>query len=277
MKVAMLSGLLMLAILITGASAQSAATPAMEYYVIVEENGNALIVITINSSGLYEIPVQGDVEVVDVTGALYILEGRTLEVSIGSTEKAVIIYQTSMLTNKNESLWSFTIELARGEKAVTVAMPPHTIVTETEPNAMIESGKIIKLHWNGGIDEVYAEYYFPPGIQLSYGTEFIYILTGIALASILAVYFTHKYSKRRITINKRDSVIRTLSMNEKNIITTMLESQGGMKRSHLERKTGISKSSLAATLKNLERKKIIEVDRTFASHYVKFTEWFNGL
>ena len=53
--------------------------------------------------------------------------------------------------------------------------------------------------------------------------------------------------------------------------------EGRMKRSKLERESGVSKSSLAASLKNLERKKIIEVDRTYASHYVRFTEWFNGL
>jgi len=50
-----------------------------------------------------------------------------------------------------------------------------------------------------------------------------------------------------------------------------------MKRNKLERESKISKSSLANSLNNLEKKNILEIDKTYVVHTVKISDWFNKL
>ena len=51
----------------------------------------------------------------------------------------------------------------------------------------------------------------------------------------------------------------------------------GMKRNKLEKLIGLSKSSLAATLHQLERRKIVDIDKSGKVHYVQLSEWFKNL
>jgi len=248
----------------------------IEYLVIIEDNGNVVVLITINGIGLFEIPIQEDVQSVDIEGGLYLIEDGTLEVVIGSTEKAVIVYQTSMLTSKNDGVWNFDINLINigYEKTITVAMPANTVVTNTNPQGKIESGEIMKISWDN-TENVFIEYYFQAVDETTDLRPLCVILIG-ALALIAGYYLTTR-RKKSANLSKKESIIETLSENEKKIVKILMDNDGRIKRSKLERTSEISKSSLAASLKNLERKKILEVDRTYASHYVKFTEWFNGL
>jgi len=71
--------------------------------------------------------------------------------------------------------------------------------------------------------------------------------------------------------------MKTLSKNEDKAITLLAASNGEMKRNLLERKSGLAKSSLASCLNMLERKNIVEVDKTSVVHFVRFTEWFKEL
>ncbi len=50
-----------------------------------------------------------------------------------------------------------------------------------------------------------------------------------------------------------------------------------MKRNQLERITEMSKSSLAATLNQLERRKIVDMNKENKVHYVKLSQWFAEL
>ena len=78
-------------------------------------------------------------------------------------------------------------------------------------------------------------------------------------------------------LKNRQNILKTLPANENKITRILIENNGGIKRSKLERLSGISKSSLAASLKNLERKKIIQLDKTYKSHYVRLTKWFDEM
>ncbi len=82
-------------------------------------------------------------------------------------------------------------------------------------------------------------------------------------------------------INKKSGrqmqVMQTLTKNETDIVDLLLSEKKLVKRSFMEKKLNIAKSSLAATLNNLERKKIIDIDRTYNSHTIKLTDWFNKL
>ena len=54
----------------------------------------------------------------------------------------------------------------------------------------------------------------------------------------------------------------------------LLSSSGKARRNELERRSEVSKSSLAMALNRLEKRKIIEIDRTATTHFVKLSDYF---
>ncbi len=257
----------------------------LDYYIIVEENGNSLAIITFHGNGLVNIPVQEDVEEVKVKGALYRLNDDSVDISIGSTEEAVLLYQTKLLTEKEGDTWRFRMNLTGLEKnEVVVVMTNKTVIKNTEPAVFIENRDLLKLIWEDSPDDVLIEYSYVIGdvdeivdsqnpeekSTMKYGLIII-VSCGIFMTISMILYFKKKTRKNK------QNIMKTLPENENKIVSIILENKGEIKRSKLERKSDIPKSSLASALKNLERKKIVELDRTYKSHYVKFTKWFNEL
>jgi len=259
----------------------------LDYYIIIEENGNSLIILSISGSGLVNIPIKRDVDEVKVQGALYSLNDDSIDVSIGSTEQAIVLYKTSLLTKKEEHLWTFSMNLTDYEKNQTiVAMPNNTNIKSTSPKAFIESGPFEKLIWTGDVSKISIDYYFENEIPSDFiepkikdNKKFNYtkilILSFTAIATLIIV--TQNQKRKSVKIKNRENIMKTLSTNENKVIGILLKNKGGMKRSKLEKMSGIAKSSLASTLKNLERKKILQLDKTYTSHYVRLTKWFDEL
>jgi uncharacterized membrane protein len=135
--------------------------------------------------------------------------------------------------------------------------------------------------WDENVSEISMEYYFEsggfipmPDVESNTG---IYAITALAAAGILGGFIYLKKTRGRDSLKNKENIMRTLTDNEKKIVELMIESEGHMKRSKLEKKSGISKSSLAAALKNLEKKNIVELDKTYKTHRIKLTEWFDEL
>ena len=80
-------------------------------------------------------------------------------------------------------------------------------------------------------------------------------------------------STLEITPGKKE-MMGTFNDNDIKIVNHLIEKQGKSKRNELERRTGISKSSLAMALNRLEKRKIIEVDRGSTTHFVKLSDYF---
>jgi uncharacterized membrane protein len=165
-------------------------------------------------------------------------------------------------------------------------MPNNTNVLNTEPQAMIESLNFLKLNWEGNMSNVSFQYSFLnenledlieleiqetnnslDTFKIGFG---LFVLTG----SIIFLYFKRTKLKK---LENKQNIMRTLPTNENKIVEVLLKRKYGMKRSKLEKITKIAKSSLSSSLKNLERKNIIEIDKTYTSHYIRFTKWFNDL
>ncbi len=76
---------------------------------------------------------------------------------------------------------------------------------------------------------------------------------------------------------ERENLLLSLTENERSVINLLMEHNGDLLRTEISRGTNLPKSSLAMALKKLEDKKIIEIDKTFTIHKVKFTAWFKSL
>lgn len=245
---------------------------AQDYAMIIEDNGNALVTITIIESGLYELPIPQDTNNLLVRGGLYILNDDSIEISVGETGEAVVLFTTSLLTSKIGNEWTFIYGIPFENNNVIVFMPENTRIISTTPQALIQSGEILELTWND-VNSIEIVYEFSSGTIIE-NNDNLYM--GIAVGILIPIVFI-VYYMRRNKFTKKASVIKTLSENEKKVVNLLIKNKGLIRRSVLEKESEISKSSLAATLKNLEKKKIVEVDKKYPAHSVKLTKWFNEL
>ncbi|MBD3388841.1 MAG: hypothetical protein GF416_07220 [Candidatus Altiarchaeales archaeon] len=285
----------------------SASSETGEYNIIVEENGNALVLIGLEGEGVVDIPLPLDVSYPQVFNAMYVESADGIEVSLPGNESVTVAYQTSMITSKTGMEWSLDMVLGGIYKA-TVALPKNALVKSAAPKAgHSETPESKNIVWDSA-DNIRVTYDFasaqvtpttmePTTTTLGATTTtvkatsttqpveeggsftgyvmigFAVLLVGVLLAA--GAYFT--FLKRRGPTDGMRKVMRTLSGNEYKIVDTLLKNRNGMRRSDLERTAGLSKSSLALALNSLERKNIVEVDRTYTTHYVEVTKWFKGL
>ncbi|NCN65412.1 MAG: hypothetical protein GW779_05805 [Candidatus Altiarchaeum hamiconexum] len=86
-----------------------------------------------------------------------------------------------------------------------------------------------------------------------------------------------KKEQYKVMIQKeRENLLLSLTENERIVINVLMEHEGDLLRTEIARGTKLPKSSLAMALKKLEDRKIIEIDKTFTIHKVKFTTWFKS-
>jgi predicted DNA-binding transcriptional regulator len=155
-------------------------------------------------------------------------------------------------------------------------MPENTIIKNTEPLAQIESGEITNIHFINPTN-IEVTYYFSPYTQPGSNISPIYFVILIIIATILIILTLHNLSKNKKITGRQKQIFQTLTDNELRIIKLLLELRKPLRRSFIEKKLEIAKSSLATTLQNLERKKLIILDKTYTTHIIKLEEWFKKL
>lgn len=75
----------------------------------------------------------------------------------------------------------------------------------------------------------------------------------------------------------QSNILRTLTEGDVKIVEALFHAGGEIKRFELEKQTGLAKSSLALSLRRLEEKHIVAVERNLAFQRVRLSEWFAGL
>ncbi|MBI2530235.1 MAG: hypothetical protein HYW05_03790 [Candidatus Diapherotrites archaeon] len=266
----------------------SALAVSADYDVKISENGNSLVIINISGKDCFDLPLPLDVAEPNVTGALYVYSEKGVEVCIGSTESAIIVYRSALLTEKTGG-WTFKMDLPALEKAsAKINFPQNAIVTKTTPSAKIwqADGAKYAIYNIGNATSIEAKYKFGTAetpaaattgfyfLAQNYGLYGILLLVVIAAALSYFFYFSKKLAK--ITPGQ-ENVAKTLTENEAKVVKMLLENKGSIKRNQLERSSELAKSSLAAVLYNLENKNIVGVDKSNTVHHVKLSDWFKGL
>ena len=250
----------------------------MTYDFIVEDNGDSLVIIELTGSGVVNIPKYDDVDEIKVKGALYKLNDESIDVSIGYKKKAYVLYQTSYLTKKQGSTWSFQVDGINASNS-SISLPSNTHVLSTTPSSFIDSGNYTKIMF-GNTDNLEVEYKFSSNIideddssqDINIGVYLLFLVVGIIF--IVSIMLITKFNKK---ISNKNNILKTLSRNEKLIIQTLIDNKGSMRRSDLERSTKIAKSSLANTLNNLEIKNYLDIDKIHTTHFIRLKRWFYEL
>ena len=284
MKLAKYCSILFIVLYITG----NAIALSAEYNVEISENGNSLVIINVSGQDCFDLPLPLDVAEPNITGALYVYSENGVEVCIGSTESAISVYRSALLTEKTQD-WTFKMDLPYLEKAsARINFPKGAIVTGTTPSAKIGQADSAKyaIYNIGNATSIEAKYKFGTAetpaaattgfyfLAQSYGIYGILLLVAIVAALSYFFYFSKKLAK--IT-PEQENVVKTLTENEGKVVKMLLENKGSIRRNQLERSSGLAKSSLAAVLYNLENKNIVGVDKSNTVHHVKLSDWFKGL
>lgn len=255
------------------------------YTVIVSENGNSLVTAEFIGDGtLLGIPLPIDVEDVVVTGALYVPTSQGIEISFEQGNSAIVLFESSLLVTRSGEDWKFSMDLASGTNSVTVSLPKGASIKTMNPQGQVsQTENSVNIVWQTSDNSISAQYTLSASLT---GDYTLYIIV-IALAGVI-IFGLRMYTimKKKVVkerkapekkVSGKENVVKTLSQNQRKIVGILMEYKQGIKRNKLEKLVGLSKSSLAATLNQLEKRKVVDMDKSGKVHYVQLSEWFKKL
>ncbi len=273
------------------------------YEVIVSQNGNVFVLATFSGEGTLEIKFPSDVTSPYVKGALYTKSGNSITLSLTGDRMATVSYRTNALTQKTGKTWGLPLSLPENltNAYVSVALPKSVSISKVEPTdgiVMSEEDSLVVAWASGaGLRGVSLEYEFaqetqqtqtnPPAPGFDWNSVGLFALAVVAVLAVIAlavwVYPRFKTEQKKgadaefcITEGMRN-VLKALNENDVKVVEEIANAGGEMRRSELERKSGIAKSSLALSLDRLEQKGILKIGKETTTHRVSLTEWFRSL
>jgi len=269
------------------------------YEFTVAENGETHGLVTVEGKGTVIVALPPDVVAPEIQGGSYsIVEGG---VELVVEDGTVLSYDSSFHTNKQGGIWYF---YASTHGDTTLRLPATVQVIQSLPKSVINRETDTLLVWEAVSDAVNVSYVIPRSASVVVAApQFQWWPVVFFVLVALGVLWLRKRPKKSgrsvpssespqsgqsVTASQTSedsptitdgqmNIMRAANPNEAVVLKSMLKHNGQMKRNVLEKETGLSKSSLASSLKNLEHKNIIEIDRSFHVHYLKFSAWFKEL
>ena len=299
-----LLSILVLSLLATAAVAEPSSLPTYQF--TIYPSGEAVVVIS-NIVGETTFLLPPDVLTPDIVHGKYVNNEKGITVLPNPTEPAKLQYTSAHYTTKEEGLWYFEAAIANNS-VVEIILPEQVKVVQARPRPTITKDTTLTMAWDRVPEKIAFSYVFmgeetgdQPVSNQSFSIAIITI--GGIVFLLAAVYVMKKYKKRKgvqpqqsfpasiasssKTVEKtaeeatisdgQMNLLRAANENEALVLRILLRHQGHMKRNALEKETELSRSSLASSLHNLEKKKILSIDRTFHTHYITLTQWFKGL
>lgn len=251
----------------------------INYFFQVQDNGETNTTIEITAPIQFKIPPDANPSI----------EGGTLEkeentICAKTEEIAIITYATSYYTRKEKGVWHFEAETP-SSTSIELTLPQQVHVVQSQPNANFEKEENWKLTWQNTTNSITVSYVSVNQASFTQEkpirTQNKNLIITILLLVAIGIYLV--ISKRKVPFLKPKitdgqlNIMRAANPNEALVMQILLKYNGRIKRNTLEKETKLSKSSLASTLKNLEKKNIINIDRTFFVHYITLTDWFKSL
>ncbi|MBI4146355.1 hypothetical protein HY489_03385 [Candidatus Woesearchaeota archaeon] len=201
------------------------------------------------------------------------------------TEGNTITYTSSYHTRKQQGVWYFDASIPYAD-SVTLVLPQRMHVVQSIPRAEFIKEDTWQLTWTNLSDNITVSYVsavqpiVPEQVTLSVPILPALILLALLIIAAYFLYTKESENDEHTTLDVTEgqlNIIRAANPNEAKVLKIILHNQGHVKRNTLEKESGLSKSSLASTLKNLERKNLIAIDRRFFVHYIALTDWFKEL
>ncbi|MFH1685699.1 MAG: hypothetical protein ABH983_05345 [Candidatus Micrarchaeota archaeon] len=250
----------------------------------VERSGLTSVILSLEGGGSSSVFIPQDSSNFRIVGGSYKIVNNTATISAGPSGFTTFSYSSSELTTKTSSSWKLFFT-APENSIVSVYMPAHAEILSSSPKPVKVSADDSRasLEFQGGQISLEYELKNLPEPEQSDSGLILPSVIILAMSIVIAAYLLRTKSHERQVSEKKPSLgltsgkkemMETFNENDKIIVDYLLSCEGKSKRNDLEKKTAISKSSLAKAINRLEKRKIIEIDRTSTTHFVKLSEYF---
>ncbi len=250
----------------------------------VERSGSTSVIVSLEGGGSSSVFIPKDSSNFRIVGGSYDVVNDTAIISAGPSGFTTFSYSSSEMTTKTSSSWKLFFT-APSNSTVYVYMPPHAELLSSSPKPVKVSADDSRasLEFQGGPISLEYELKSLPEPEQSDSSLILPSVIILAMSIVIAAYLLRTKSHEPQASEKKPSLdltsgkkemMETFNENDKVIVNYLISCDGKSKRNDLEKKTSISKSSLAKALNRLEKRKIIEIDRTSTTHFVKLSEYF---
>ncbi len=257
------------------------------YTVDTDRSGFSSATLSVEGEATVNVSLPADASNFRIIGGSYEIADSTALISSGSSGFTTFSFSSSSMTTKTASGWKLSFSAPPGSKA-QVYMPAFAAVEDSSPQpdrVSSEDSKTLLEMADPGLVTVHYRLVEPPPAAEEPDSDMHLLVAAVVLAIglIVASFILRGRatgSKRHereptleITPGKKE-MMETFNENDLKIVSHLLERKGKSRRNELERKTGISKSSLAMAINRLEKRKIIEIDRGATTHFIKLSDYF---
>ncbi len=250
----------------------------------VDRSGATSVVLSLDGEESSSIALPSDASNFRIVGGSYEVINNTAHLTSGQSGFTTFSFSSSALTTKTTDGWKLTFT-APASSNVMVYMPSYSTLQSSSPKPAKVSADDSRasLEFPGGpIALEYSLAEAPEKADESDSSLILFAALILAIAIISAAYLLRSKQQEKPKEAKpslgmspgKKEMMETFNENDKTIVNYLLSCNGKSKRNDLERKTSISKSSLAKAINRLEKRKIIEIDRSATTHFVKLSDYF---
>lgn len=282
----------------------SLSSASVIYTVDTDRTGFSSVTLSLQGSGSVSVPMPSDAADFRIVGGSYRLENGSAVVSVGQSGFTTFSFTTSLFTGKTTDGWKLSFDPPDGA-AVNVYMPSYSSIDNPFPmpkSVSADSSRTLVEYDSPQLVTIYYRLNEQPASQPSdSGSGYIVITALIVAVAIIGASVILKLPTRAQALMQpqappapaqqepaaqppkqpslemspgKKEMMETFNENDLKIVGFLLSSGGKARRNELERKTQVSKSSLAMALNRLEKRKIVEIDRTATTHFVKLSDYF---
>ncbi len=243
---------------------------ASVYNVDIDRSGIANIILNLDDDET-SVPLPADAYDFVIVGGSYGIEGNTALITSGSSGITTFSFKTRSFTSKNDVGWIASFD-GPGNVPIQLTMPAFSILNDysPKPTKVSSAGSRMAIDFSPGPVSVYYSLSEVPEYEES--VDPLIIFSGALIIAVLLLKVKLPAKKK----SGRKEMLETLNSNDLDIVNYLISNNFKARRNDLERKTGISKSSLALALNRLEKRKIIEMDRTSTTHFIKLVEQYRS-
>ncbi len=286
----------------------SVSAASLIYTVDTDRTGFSFVTLSLQGSGTVSVPLPSDAADFRIVGGSYRLDNGSAVVSVGQSGFTTFSYTTSLFTSKTTDGWKLSFDPPDGA-TVNVYMPSYSSIDNPFPmpkSVSADSSRTLVEYDSPQLVTIYYRLNELPSAQPDAGQGYIVITALIVAIAIIGASVILKLPTRAqalmqqqasppapsqpgvlpqaqppppkepsldMTAGKKE-MMETFNENDLKIVNFLLSVSGKARRNELERKTQVSKSSLAMALNRLEKRKIVEIDRTATTHFVKLSDYF---
>jgi len=269
-----------------------AVNASLFYTLDVDRSGSVSVTLSIQQDGNASLVLPSDASALQIVGGSYKVVDGTALISAGKTGFTTFSFTSDLLTTKSGSGWKLVASPPE-DSLVRIYAPSYSVIGKSspEPTSVSSDGyrNLMEFAYSPAIRLEYRLEDVPPASEESIPAPYLiaaFVLLIVAIGYVLypragirtqtppvSLKPVEKQPTLSMTPGKKE-MMETFNDNDTRIVNFLLANKGKSRRNELERKTGISKSSLSMALNRLEKRKIVEMDRTSTTHFVKLSDYF---